>query len=230
MFNGRNLIVRLEHKGNIDMDTIISNVWGALHNATSSYQIVQVKSKVDGKKYNVRDMPDKHQAADLLAGVRQKLEKLIDVLRRRYPYKPQIIQLNQKFEADPRRFYEATPDSEHVSYSVNKGDSIHLCLRQRDDKKESLVDENIMVFVALHEMGHVITSPSVESHGPEFWNNFGWLLREAESIGIYNYQDFKAHPVTYCGKKITDQPKYDENKDVDDIKEGDPLQIGSITR
>ena len=77
MFNGRNLIVRLEHKGNIDMDTIISNVWGALHNATSSYQIVQVKSKVDGKKYNVRDMPDKHQAADLLAGVRQKLEKLI---------------------------------------------------------------------------------------------------------------------------------------------------------
>jgi len=212
------------------MDTIVSSVWGAIHNVTSNYPIVQVKSKVDGRSYNVRDMPDKQQAADLLARVRQKLQKLIDVLRQRYPYKPQVVQLNQKFEADPRRFYEATPDSEHVSYSVNKGDSIHLCLRQRDDKKESLVDENVMVFVALHEMGHVITSPSVASHGPEFWNNFGWLLREAEALGIYKYQDFKAHPVKYCGEKITDQPKYDENKDLDDVEVGNPLKIGSVTR
>ena len=90
--------------------------------------------------------------------------------------------------------------------------------------------ENVMVFVALHEMGHVITSPSVASHGPEFWNNFGWLLREAEALGIYKYQDFKAHPVTYCGEKITDQPKYDENKDVDDVEVGNPLKIGSVTR
>ena len=194
---------------------------------TSNYRIVSVRSKVDGRQYNVRDMPDKQQAADLLAKVRSKLNTLIDSLRQRYPGKPQIKQLNEKFEADPQRFYEATPDSEHVSYSVNKGDSIHLCLRQRDDDKESLVEENIMVFVALHEMGHVITPPTVASHGPEFWNNFGWLLREAESIGIYKYQDFKAHPVSYCGENITDQPKYDPAKD----ESGDmsnPLQIGKL--
>ena len=194
---------------------------------TSNYRIVGVRSKVDGREYNVRDMPDKQQAADLLAKVRGKLNTLIDSLRQRYPGKPQIKQLNDKFEADPKRFYEATPDSEHVSYSVNKGDSIHLCLRQRDDEKEPLVEENIMVFVALHEMGHVITPPTVASHGPEFWNNFGWLLREAESIGIYKYQDFKAHPVSYCGENITDQPKYDPSKD----ESGDmsnPLQIGKL--
>ena len=45
-----------------------------------------------------------------------------------------------------------------------------------------------MVFVALHEMGHVITPVTAKSHGPEFWNNFGWLLREAEAIEIYQYQ------------------------------------------
>lgn len=177
--------------------------------------------------YNVRDMPDKQSAADLLARVRQKLKKLIDVLRQRYPGKAQVIQLNEKFEADPKRFYEATPDSEHVSYSVNKGDSIHLCLRQKDEKKEPLVDENVMVFVALHEMGHVITSPSFASHGPEFWNNFGWLLREAEAIEIYRYQDFRAHPVTYCGEKITDQPKYDASKDTQN-EMGNPLKIGNV--
>jgi len=209
------------------MDAIISKMWSTVHNMTSNYRIVGVRSKVDGREYNVRDMPDKQQAADLLAKVRGKLNTLIDSLRQRYPGKPQIKQLNDKFEADPKRFYEATPDSEHVSYSVNKGDSIHLCLRQRDDEKEPLVEENIMVFVALHEMGHVITPPTVASHGPEFWNNFGWLLREAESIGIYKYQDFKAHPVSYCGENITDQPKYDPSKD----ESGDmsnPLQIGKL--
>lgn len=211
------------------MDTVVSGMWSAIHNITSSYPIVKVKSSVDGKMYNVRDLPDKQKAADLLASVRRKLEKLIDTLRQRYPHKPQVIQLNQKFEADPQRFYEATPDSEHVSYSVNKGDSIHLCLRQKDNKKEALVEENVMVFVALHEMGHVITSPSVESHGPEFWNNFGWLLREAEAIKIYTYQDFKAHPVKYCGENITDQPKYDPSKDAVD-QEGNPLKIGTISR
>lgn len=197
---------------------------------TSKYPLVQVKSSVDGRNYSVRDMSDKQQAADLLARVRQKLQKLVEVLRQRYPNKPQVIQLNQKFEADPKRFYEATPDAEHVSYSVNKGDSIHLCLRQREGNNEKLVEENVMVFVGLHEMGHVITPASVESHGPEFWNNFGWLLREAESMGIYKYQDFKAHPVAYCGEKITDQPKYDPDQDVDDVAVGNPLQIGTITR
>ena len=202
-------------------------MWGAIHNMTSSYPIVQVRSSVDGLMYNVRDMPDKQKAADLLARVRRKLRTLIDALRQRFPNKPQVIQLNEKFEADPRRFYEATPDAEHVSYSVNKGDSIHLCLRQREGKSEPLVDENVMVFVALHEMGHVITPPTVKSHGPEFWNNFGWLLREAEDLKIYKYQDFKAHPVSYCGENITDQPKYDPNKDVDDV-EGNPLKIGYV--
>ena len=205
-------------------------MWGAIHNMTSKYPLVQVKSSIDGRNYSVRDMPDKQQAADLLARVRQKLQKLVEVLRQRYPNKPQVIQLNQKFEADPKRFYEATPDAEHVSYSVNKGDSIHLCLRQREGNNEKLVEENVMVFVGLHEMGHVITPASVESHGPEFWNNFGWLLREAESIGIYKYQDFKAHPVAYCGEKITDQPKYDPDQDVDDVAVGNPLQIGTVTR
>jgi hypothetical protein len=210
------------------MDTVVSGVWGFFHNATSRYPIVQVRSKVDGLNYNVRDMPDKQEAADLMARVRYKLQRLIDVLRQRYPSKPQVVQLNEKFEADPKRFYEATPDSEHISYSVNKGDSIHLCLRQKDKKKEPLVDENVMVFVALHEMGHVITPPTVKSHGPEFWNNFGWLLREAEALEIYKYQDFRAHPVKYCGENITDQPKYDPTKDSPDIT-GNPLKIGNMS-
>jgi hypothetical protein len=60
-------------------------------------------------------------------------------------------------------------------------------------------------------MAHAIT-PSV-GHGPDFWNNFAWLLKQAEAAGIYQYQNFKARPVSYCGLQITDSPAYDPKKD-----------------
>jgi hypothetical protein len=181
---------------------------------------VYVTSSIDGKSYKVRDMPDKQQAADLMAKLRIKLMKLCEALERKYPDKPQVKQMVHNFRADPKRFIEATPDSEHTSSTVNKGESIHMCLRQRDGPDESLVDENVMMFVALHEFAHICTESI--GHGPDFWNNFGWILKEAEGMGLYRYTDFSAHPVGYCGVHITDSPRYDPSKD------GNNLQIGTM--
>ncbi len=176
-----------------------------------NYPLVDVKSQIDGMVYRVRDMSDKQQAADLLAKVRLRLARFCEHLEKTYRDRPQIARMTQNFKADPARFLEATPDAEHTSYSVNKGQQIHLCLRQRKPNDESLVKEEIMVFVAIHELAHTITQ-SV-GHEPEFWNNFAWLLKEAEQIGIYKHTDFAAHPVAYCGVSITDQPTYDPSKD-----------------
>jgi hypothetical protein len=184
----------------------------------SSYPVVSVKSTVDGNSYNVRDMPDKQAAADLLARVRLRMKKLYLHLESAYPDKPQVQLLLQNFRPDAERLLESTPDEEHTSFSVNKGQKVHLCLRQRQGGNETLIDENIIVFVALHEMAHTITKSI--GHEPEFWNNFGWLLREAEKTGVYQYQDFKAQPVSYCGVQITDQPKYDPSKDGADVSIG----------
>lgn len=197
-----------------DLQTLFSNTFDTIRQTISSnakYPLVDVKSSVDGKIYRVRDMPDKQQAADLLARVRIKMLKLYSLTRDKFPNKPQVRQWVEKFNPDPERFLEATPDAEHTSYSVNKGEKVHLCLRQREGQNETLVDENVMVFVAIHEMAHIVT-PSV-GHEPEFWNNFAWLLKQAEANGIYQYQNFKAHPVSYCGLKITDSPTYDPKKD-----------------
>lgn len=187
-------------------------MFSALSNIqTSAYPTVSVKSSVDGNTYLVRDMPDKQEAADLLARVRQRMQKLYNYLIATYPEKLQVKQLRQNFKPEPSRISESTPDAEHTSYSVNKGESVHLCLRQRQGNNESLVKENVMTFVALHEMAHMITTTI--GHGPDFWNNFGWLLKISEEQGIYTYEDFSAHPVSYCGVKITDSPKYDSKKD-----------------
>jgi hypothetical protein len=188
------------------LQTIKSSVAG-----NQNFPLVDVKSTVDGRIYRVRDMSDKQEAADLVANVRLKISKLYTQLKSKFPDKPQVRQWVQNFTPEPSRFLEATPDAEHTSYSVNKGEKIHLCLRQREGSNERLVDENVMVFVSLHEMAHVIT-PSV-GHGPDFWNNFGWLLKQAEESGIYKYQNFKARPVSYCGLQITDSPAYDPKKD-----------------
>jgi hypothetical protein len=118
---------------------------------------------------------------------------------------------------------ESTPDAEHTSYSVNKGEAVHFCLRQRDTT-ERLVDINVMMFVALHEMAHMITESI--GHEPEFWNNFGWLLREAEARKLYVPRDFKSQPVMYCGVQITDSPKYDPARDIE--KEGTDFKIGKL--
>jgi hypothetical protein len=186
------------------------------------YSTALVTSNIDGKQYKVRDMPDKQEAANLMARLRIRLMKITDALEKKYPDKAQVKHLVKNFRSDPSRFIEATPDSEHTSYSINKGEKIYMCLRQRSGPDESLVNENVMTFVSLHELAHVCTESI--GHGPDFWNNFGWLLKEAEALGLYQYTDFQAHPVSYCGVYITDSPRYDPSKD------GYNLQIGTMSK
>jgi hypothetical protein len=201
-----------------DLKQTLSHALKTVGLGSSDYPIVSVKSSVDGFTYKVRDMPDKQAAADMMARVRIKMNKLKLHLETTFPDKPQVKQLMRNFEAQAHRFEEATPEAEFTSYSVNKGESVYFCLRQREGSNESLVQEDIITFVAIHEMGHMITKTI--GHGPDFWNNFAWLLQEAERTGLYKHRDFRAHPVSYCGMKITDQPSYDATKDGTDFSMG----------
>ena len=177
-----------------------------------SYEMARVKSTVDREHYLVRNLPDKQDAADRLARTRAKLLRLMTALKQSHAEKPLVAQILRNFDAAPSRFSESTPDASYTSYSVNKGEKVYMCLRQRNEREE-LVDENIITFVALHEMSHIGTHEV--GHTQLFWNNFAWLLQRAEEIKIYEFTDFSAHPVEYCGIHITDQPTYDKAKDPD---------------
>jgi hypothetical protein len=188
--------------------TIIAVAWIALYMKGSKYPVSLTKSNVDGEYYLVRNMEDKQEAADRLARVREKILILRKYLQQTHMSKPFVKQLIENFDCSASRFSESTPDAQYTSYSVNKGEKVFMCLRQRDEK-EHLVDENVILFVALHEMSHVGTSSI--GHTPEFWNHFAWILEQAEHVKIYKYTDFAAHPVEYCGVHITDSPKYKES-------------------
>ena len=97
---------------------------------------------------------------------------------------------------------ETEKGSKHTSYSVNKGEKIVFCIR--DKKTHELVDINTMMFVAIHELAHVMTK-SV-GHTEEFWNNMRYLLKKAIKINVYKKVDYRDNPKPYCGTKITDSP------------------------
>jgi hypothetical protein len=46
-------------------------------------------------------------------------------------------------------------------------------------------------------------------HVDEFWQNFKFLLQNAEKINIYQPIDYKTKPQSYCGMTISDNPYYD---------------------
>ena len=72
---------------------------------------------------------------------------------------------------------------------------------------DQLIDENTLMFVAIHEMSHIATK-SV-GHTKEFWGNFKFLLQNAVKMGIYKPKNYKKKNMLYCGMKITDNPYYD---------------------
>ena len=97
---------------------------------------------------------------------------------------------------------ESSPGNKYTSYSINKGEKLVFCLRSKED--DSLVDLNTMMFVAIHELAHLM-SESI-GHTKEFWDNMKFLLERGIEINVYTKQDFNTHPKEYCGTQITDTP------------------------
>lgn len=185
-----------------------------------SFDVTYVVSTVDGQQYLVRNLPDKQEAANLLAQVKIKLTTLTQYLAeiddktlQKYvkddlaDMKENINRMNTRFQ--PNNISESTPHEKYTSYSVNKGEKIVFCLRAKN-KKEQLVKENVIVFVALHELAHVMTK-SV-GHTDEFWNNFQFLLKVAVKLKLYQNTNYNSQPVDYCGTQITDTPLKKEDE------------------
>ena len=168
-------------------------------NMYNEKDLVKITSSVDNKKYTVQIKEDSKEAADLIAKIKQRIITLIEHMENTFGISDERV-ANLKNNFRPDRLKEGVSTPGYTSYSVNKGEQIVLCLRNKD----SLVDINTMMFVVLHEMAH-LASVSI-GHTEEFWNNFRWILEESINIGIYVKQDFEKKSVEYCGMDITSSP------------------------
>lgn len=184
-------------------------------------EVVVVKSTVDGRDYVVQNKPDKQNAADMLAQVRQRLMKLVEYLKangnsagssagpksedndeKTYGnYQERVDRLVRRF--NPDRISEGNEDVRYTTYTLNKGEKIVFCLRARGEG-DRVHDLSMMTFVAIHELAHIASVTN--HHSMEFKSNFAWLLRHAVACGVYSPEDFKARPRRYCGIDVTDSP------------------------
>lgn len=166
-----------------------------------SLYLDKIESSVNGKKYYVRNLPDKKEAADKLANIGIKLQRLIDSLDLKEEEKGEYNKkLKDNFNSD--YITENIPGSQYVAYSVNKGEELSLCVREKDTEK--FMDDNIILFVAIHELSHIMTPET--GHTPLFWDNMKYLLEKASSVGIYAPVDYGKNPKTYCGMEINSTP------------------------
>tara|TARA_B100000768_G_scaffold66824_1_gene64240 strand:- start:1342 stop:1932 length:591 start_codon:yes stop_codon:yes gene_type:complete len=175
-----------------------------IYKESDYFHLKCIISDVDGNKYCVRERNKLKLAADKLANVNVKLKQLVKHVGKKYPDRENCKRLVSKF--NPKKIYETLPTSEYTAYSQNKGEKLAFCLNTKKNGGK-LIDLNTLTFVAIHELSH-IASKSI-GHNEEFWNNFKFLLEEAEIIGVYKPEDYKEDPKNYCGMKITDNPYYD---------------------
>jgi len=162
-------------------------------------------SEVDGKRYCVRERSKLTLAADLLATINLKMNELVKYVGEKYPDRENVKRLVKGY--NPKKISETLPTSEYTAYSENKGEKIAFWLNTEKKKGSRMIDENTLMFVALHELSHVATKSI--GHTEEFWNNFKFLLKEADKIKIYKPEDYKKNSKRYCGTSIVDNPYFD---------------------
>ena len=160
-----------------------------------------VKSSYDNHTYYVRNLPDKLNAANLLAYIHKMIDVLIERLEIAYPKNAQVLRMKNKFKHCILE--ESQHNTNHTSYSVNKGEKLVFCLRSKTEE-QTLVDVNTITFVSLHELAHILSVS--HGHTEEFWNNFRFVLAHAVKWNLYASVDYKTNVKPYCGTQITDTP------------------------
>jgi hypothetical protein len=175
-----------------------------IYKESDIFQLKCIVSTVDGDKYCVRERTNIQEASDLLAKTANKMDKLVEYLKEEQSEDKRVKKLIKNFNSS--KIVETLPTSEFTAYSENKGRKIAFCLNKEKEDNNNLIDENTLMFVAIHEMSH-ITTDSI-GHDKTFWDNFKYLLGEAVKAKLYIPIDYKKEKTDYCGMTISDNPYF----------------------
>jgi hypothetical protein len=177
-----------------------------IYRTTPYFHLKCIISSKNGNTYCVREREISEDAVELLAKIDDKCNKLIDYISKVHPNNEDVKRLKENYKHV--KIQEILPTSTLTAYTENKGTKIAFCLNKNDKqgKTNRLIEEDVLFFVAMHELGHVM-SKSV-GHNEEFWSNFKFILQEAKNANMYQPIDYSKEPKSYCGMEINSNPYF----------------------
>lgn len=176
-----------------------------------------VRSRVDGRSYPVSRAGEQQKAADLLGEASRRAHVLMDHIKRNK--KSVVVSGGHDVTLAIDRLLDAhlgeslplaeydNPSEDIVGSNMDKGKSIEICLRSKDDA--TLFNPVNTVFrVLLHELAHsgdaVYRGDGDDRHGPVFRAIHTYLLSEAEKLGLYSCAEYDKSGHDFCGLRLTE--------------------------
>jgi len=163
----------------------------------------------DKTPYLVNDLPDAQKAANVLARIMITMNTIVNKIINEYDKYP-----NSNTEEDNTyikyvrtikdrlpyvKISESPLNSKFTSYSVNKGEELVFCIRNKTNRKIHQLNE--LLYVSIHEIAH-IGCPEI-GHTELFRLINLYLLKKAVCYGLYTYIDYFEDNKDYCGMTLT---------------------------
>ena len=173
--------------------------------AVLTYVILHYKTTIEDFqtqkiKYNKQDFTvatiNPVESAQTIDTILKRINRLIDILNANHFTNTPIKHWNSS------KIVENLAESGNTSYTINKGQTMALCLRDQNTNK--IHDINTLMFVAIHELAHNV-NPSV-GHDQQFWNTMAMILKIADQNHLYTIVDYSKNPTQYCGMTIDNTP------------------------
>lgn len=180
------------------------------------FKTEKMRSNVDKKQYRVvAGFSDKQAAANKLSKVNIFITDFLEYCHTKFIVQGKGTIAQQKFvrrmllNYNPDNLFENDPKpGEETSYVMNKGYKFALCLRKKGGSEDAkLHKDNILKFVALHELAHL--GNITYGHDDSFWDGFRFLLLEAYKAKLYVPVDYKKENTQYCGMEVYENPLCD---------------------
>ena len=138
--------------------------------------------------------------------VRQKLDEIEAAIRYFLQHAPtdcpKIQRIKQRWNGQIHETAEDDDPQHTLAYSINKGEALHVCIR--DAGTGEISDMNSVLFVVFHELAHV--AETEYGHGPSFFDTMTYLLELADKMGVYAYRNHEHHNATVCGRRLGHNP------------------------
>ena len=148
----------------------------AITRTTENYRNKSFCMAKDGNYYMVQNYKDRQKAANLLARVNRRIKYFLEHLRGRYYNNRDVLRLYRNY--NEHQISENHSTSNNTTYSINKGEKIVFCLRHKHAHlKNDLVDINTIMFVAIHELAHLMS----HSIGPVSYTHLDVYKRQTAS-------------------------------------------------